>query len=359
MRTRKSRFGLGLLIYILVFVILAAVALSFFWQYLEAYEASRLTTAVSGYMDSCTDGKLSYPWGLALGRLNSGDPGETESCAWVQNMIRNATMREQVTSDSTEKIYRLYDKDGVCFETLTLRQSGEADRWGFTSWEVANEDIYLEQYTTKVSVQVPQDYTVTVGGEMLDRAFIVEQDIPFEILKPFKDEIKNQPTMVRYQYGPVLGSGEMAVLDSTGKLVPEDLRTEIYYLDTAPATDRARVQDFVERWLAAYLPYADDLNGAGMGYFWDVYALIVPGGALEARIRQAQDGFEYGNVQKLEILSTDMDCCTDLGGGRYFADFSYHIRTYGLHDPTEETYRMRLIIRDESGTMRAEQMYLS
>ena len=48
-----------------------------------------------------------------------------------------------------------------------------------------------------------------------------------------------------------------------------------------------------------------------------------------------------------------------IGGGRYFADFGYHIRTYGLHDPTEEDYRMRLLIREENGTLLAEQMYLS
>ena len=355
---RRGRFALGLLIYILVFAILAGAALLVFRQYLAAYEESRLSTAVKNYLETCADGTLSYPWGLALGKLGA-DPDETGSRAWAQEMIRNATMREQVTSDSSEKIYRLYDENGNCFETVTFRQSGEADRWGFTRWKVADETVNLEPYTTSVSVVVPEDYTVEVGGEALDSGFIVEKDIPYEILKPFKDEIKTQPTMVRYQYGPILGAGKLTVLDSKGQEVPEELRTELHYLDNTPAADRARVQDFVERWLAAYLPYADDLGGGGMAYFWDVYQLIVPGGALEARIRQAQDGFEYGNVQKLEILSADMDCCTDLGAGRYFADFSYNIRTYGLHDPTEETYRMRLLIREENDALRAEQMYLS
>ena len=52
-----------------------------------------------------------------------------------------------------------------------------------------------------------------------------------------------------------------------------------------------------------------------------------------------------------------MDCCSDLGGGRYFADFGYHIRTTGLHGPTEEDYRMRLLLI-EDGTLLAEAMYL-
>ena len=355
---RKSRFLLGLLIYIIVFALLAAAALLVFRQYLAAYEESRLSTAVKDYMEACTEGTLSYAWGLALGRLDA-DPDKTGSRSWVQDMIRNATMREQVSSDSKEKTYRLYDENGVCFETVTFRQTDEADRWGFSGWKVVKEDIDLEQYSTTVSAVVPENYSVELGGEELDDSFIVEKGIPYEALKPFEDQIKTPPTKVRYRYGPVLGIGEMTVLDSEGQPVPEELQTEYHYLDTASAEDRARVQDFVERWLAAYLPYADDLGGGGMAYFWDVYQLIIPGGALEARIRQAQDGFEYGNVQKLEILSVNLDCCTDLGGGRYFADLSYHIRTYGLHDPTEETYRMRLLIREENDALRAEQMYLS
>ena len=357
---RKSRFALGLLIYILVFAVLAAAALWFFRQYLEAYEASRLSTAVKDYMEACTDGTLSYRWGLALGRLDAeGTDGSEENRNWAQEMIRNATMREHVTSNSKEKIYRLYDGNGVCFETLTLHQEEEKDRWGFSGWKVVDEAISLEPYTTSISIVVPEDYTVRVGEETLDSGFIAEKDIPYEALKPFKDKIKNLPTKVRYQYGPVLGSGEMTVLDSAGREVPEDQRTEYHYLDTASAADRARIQDFIERYLEVYLPFADDLEGRGMGYFDAVYQMIIHGGEIEARIRQAIDGHEYGNVQKLEILSVDLDCCTDLGDGRYFADFAYHIRTYGLHDPTEETYRMRLLVKEEYGTLYAEQMYLS
>ena len=46
---RRGRFALGLLIYILVFAILAGAALLVFRQYLAAYEESRLSTAVKNY----------------------------------------------------------------------------------------------------------------------------------------------------------------------------------------------------------------------------------------------------------------------------------------------------------------------
>ena len=359
-KTGSGRFLRGLLIYILIFALLAVAALAVLRQYLAAYEESRVTTAVQRYLDAASGGSLSYGWGVALGKLDSGGgTGEAESRAWAQEMIRSATLREVIGSDREEKIYGLYDADGHCFATVTLRPSGEPDRWGFTGWQVTDESVSLEPYTVTVSAVVPEDYTVEVGGTALTDRNIVEKGIPYSLLEPFADDLKNLPTQVRYQYGPVLAAGELTVLDRAGQPVPETLQTEEHYLDNCSAADRARVKDFVDRYLAAYLPYADDLNRGGMAYFWDVYQLIIHGGELETRIRRAQDGFEYGNVQQLEILSTDLTCVSDLGGGLYFTDFTYHIRTYGLHDPTEEDYRMRLLLREVDGSLYAEQMMLS
>ena len=357
-KRRKSRFGIGLLIYILVFTLLAVAALFIFRQYLAAYEESRAGTVLHRYLDTCADDKLSYPWGLALGRLASDQNNDDESLNWAQDKIRNATVREKVGNNREEKIYGLYDENGICFETVTLHPT-EKDRWGFTGWKVAGEHVNLEAYTTTISVEIPDNYSVEFDGMPLDGSYVVERNIPYEILKPFGAYLKDLPTKVRYQYGPVLSAGEMTILDNKRQAVPEELQNEYHYLDTANAADRARVQDFIERYLAVYLPFADDLEGRGMGYFEAVYQMIIHGGEIEARIRQAIDGHEYGNVQKLEILSVDLDSCTDLGDGRYFTDFAYHIRTYGLTDPTEETYRMRLLVKEEYGALFAEQMYLS
>lgn len=355
---KTSRFGLGLLFYVLVFALLAAVALVVFRQYLVAYEESRVTTALQDYLDRCKDGTLTYQWGAALGRISADRSEEAANREWAQEKIRNASVREQISNDSSKKTYGLYDESGFCFSTVTLQQT-ETGRWGFSGWKVVDESVNLEPYTTVVSIEIPSDYSVEIGGRTLDSSCIAQKNIPFEILEPLGDYLKDLPTKVRYQYGPVLDAGEIKVLDSKGQEVPEELQTEHHYLDTTSAADRARVIDFIERYLAVYLPFADDLEGRGMGYFDAVYQMIIHGGEIETRIRQAIDGLEYGNVQKLEILSVDIDSCTDLGGGRYFADFAYHIRTYGLTDPTEETYRMRLLVKDEYGTLYAEQMYLS
>ena len=88
----------------IIAIMLAAAALLVFRQYLAAYEESRLSTAVKNYLEACADGTLSYPWGLALGKLGA-DPDETDSRAWAQDMIRTlGEMKIDRTAD--------WDNDG-------------------------------------------------------------------------------------------------------------------------------------------------------------------------------------------------------------------------------------------------------
>ena len=82
---RKSRFGRGLLIYILVFILLATAALMVFRQYLAAYEESRVTTALHNYLDHCKDGTLTYQWGTALGKLSTDQAEEAANREWVSS----------------------------------------------------------------------------------------------------------------------------------------------------------------------------------------------------------------------------------------------------------------------------------
>ena len=74
MRERRhgpSRFWLGLLIYILIFSLLAVAALLVLHSYLDAYEKSRPGTALRSYISECVNGKLGYGWGKSLAELDS------------------------------------------------------------------------------------------------------------------------------------------------------------------------------------------------------------------------------------------------------------------------------------------------
>ena len=161
MRERKhgsSRFWLGLLIYILVFSLLAVAALLVLYSYLDAYEKSRPNTALRSYVSDGADGKLGYGWGKSLAELDSRMMDEKEARAWAAEKMKNASIHELPGGGEREKRYVLRDEDGVDFLTLTLR-AGEEGRWGFADWEVVDETCDLSAYTHSAEATVPEGYS--------------------------------------------------------------------------------------------------------------------------------------------------------------------------------------------------------
>ena len=297
MRTnKKNRFGLGLLIYILVFILLATAALMVFRQYLAAYEESRVTTALHNYLDHCTDGTLTYQWGTALGKLSADRSEEAVNREWAQDKIRNATLREQITSDSSEKTYGLYDENGFCFSTIILQQT-EKGRWGFAGWKVVDERVDLEPYITEVSVEIPSNYLKK--GDVLFRIDSRNAQLELESYEAnlLAAQAAESSAKLTYESNKNLFEKKIVSEYMLNNSANDYKRAVASTAQAKAAADRARVKDFVDRYLAVYLPFADDLEHRGMGYFDAVYQMIIHGGDIERRIRQAIDGLEYGNVQ--------------------------------------------------------------
>lgn len=351
-----SRFVRGLLIYCLIFLLLAAAVIFVLGLYLRAYEASRSTTCVQNYINSCAAGKLTYGWGSSLAGLDNRLLSEEQSRAFIQEKLAGASYREVRSENSGEKRYALYDADGVCFEHLTLRQQGAAS-WGFTSWEVVGESCDVSPYTHSYTVTVPSEYRVLLGDTELDVSFLAETGIPYTILEPCGELVHNLPTKVRYETGPCLVDAPITVLNAWGKEVPADKQDEYHYLANCSSEVQGRLEEFSLRYLNAYLPYAGDLYRNGLGFWGDLSKLIVRDGELEQRLIAARKGFGYGNTKSIEIVDHTVNLCTDLKDGHYVVDLLYRTETVGLEGPIQEDNRVRLLIWEENEQLFAEAMY--
>ena len=53
-RSKPHSFLVGLLIYALVFLVVAGIGLVLLWNYIDAYEQSRPKLAIDAYMDALT-----------------------------------------------------------------------------------------------------------------------------------------------------------------------------------------------------------------------------------------------------------------------------------------------------------------
>lgn len=352
---RGSRFWRGLLIYCLIFVLLAAAVIFVLGLYLRAYEASRSSTCVKNYLASSGE-RLSAAWDGALSELDPRLRSEEENRAFVREKLAEASWREIRSETIGEKRIGLYDADGVCFEHLTLRQQGES-HWGFTDWQVVGEDCDLSSYTHSYSAVLPAEYHAVLGGQELDERFIVESDIPYTVLEACSELVYRLPTKVRYETGLCLIDEPLTVLNAWGAEVPEEQQNELQYLANCGSEVRSRLEDFSLAYLNAYLPYAGDLYHNGLGFWGELSKMIVRGGELEQRLIAARKGFGYGNTRSIEIIDHTVNLVTDLKDGHYVVDLLYRTETVGLEGPVQEDNRVRLLVLEENEQLHAEAMY--
>ena len=355
-RRRGSRFGLGLLIYCLVFLLLAGAALFVLKLYLQAYEDSRSGNCIDRFLFSCAEGKLDDAWTASLTNMDERLDSEEDERGFVRNMILNADCREIRSDTQSEKRYGLFDADDQCFAQLTMHQS-EEEHWGFRAWEVDGIECELGAYTHQYEITVPSDYRVCLGEMELDERFITETDIPYQTLEACRDLVPKQPTMVRYALGPTLHSEPLRVLTAGGREIPEENLNEAYYLSNCSSTVREQLESFALDYLNAYLPYAGDLRRGGIGFWADLRDKIVRGGELEDRLFSVRNNFGFGNTRSIQIVDHTLNLCVDFKDGHYLVDILYRTETEGLHGPVQEDNRVRLLLWEENEKLLTEAMY--
>lgn len=358
--TKKKRglsgFGRAMLVYILIFLILAAAALAALTLYLDAYEQSRPVTAVRAYLREAERGELSYAWGYALAQLDTRVQSEEEALRFARELLTAATCRELLSDTEGVSRFGLYDESGFRFAELELRQLGET-RWGFTGWEVTGVSTALERYTHSVSLTLPESYGVELDGERLDSRFVAVRGIDYELLLPCAEYVSALPQMQRWEIGPCLHEPAIRVFDEQGHEVPEDERGEARFLSNCTQEEQERLRSFIEQYLNVYLPYAGDLRGGGLNWWGELSHLIVRGGELEERLIQARKGFGFGNTKSLELLDFDYRLFSRLTEDCWFVDLGYTIETEGLSGLVTEDYSIRLLIREQDGKLLTEAMF--
>ena len=354
-KRRGSRFGLGLLIYCLVFLVLACAALFVLRLYLQAYEDSRSGNCIDRFLFSCAEGELDPVWTASLTGLDERLDSEEDLRAFVRDRILKADCREIRSDSQSEKRYGLFDADGQCFARLTMHQAGE-EHWGFRNWEVDNIECELGAYTHEYEITVPSDYRVCLGETELDERFIAEADIPYPVLEAFRDLVPRLPTMVRYKLGPTLRSEPLRVLTPGGREIPEEDQNETYYLSNCSSTVREQLESFSLDYLNAYLPYAGDLRRGGIGFWADLRDKIVRGGELEERLVSIRNNFGFGNTRSIKIVDHTLNLCVDFKDGHYLVDILYRTETEGLHGLVEEDNQVRLLILERDGFYYTEAM---
>ena len=323
---KKSLFGIRLVIYAWLLLILFGCALVFLVRYLAVYELSQPKYCVEAYWNEFLEDPYPAEAQAAVADLDPLICSPEEAEAVIRPLLADSRLVKDPTRSVDDEllVYQIVGADKtrlgeVCFSVTGTRQFG---------------------------------LPMLLGPEC-----IVESGIPYQALEECYLHYENLPTMVRYEGGPFLGDVKLRICDPGGRELSEEELTESVFLDNCPAAEREAVVAFVDEFLPLYVFYSADVNRSAIHYYTQVYALSVPGSELRTRLSQALGSFGYSNTKALTIQSVDWNAVTDFGGGRYLADVSYTSDITGLHGQVSSTDHVRIVILFYDGRLLADALY--
>ena len=355
-KKRKSRFGLFLLIYVWVLLILGGIGLYKLQDFLSAYEASQPKHFVEEYEGSLRE----VPPSAALAALDEIDSrilSDEEKEAWLQQQLAGIQLSKDASlSREDHQVYRIRDAAGEPLGSVSFEPVAQGS-YSLPVWGVTEETFdFSASYRTE-EITVPSDYSVFLGDYPLDKRCIVEKNIPYAALEECDLHYKDLPTMVRYETPPFPGEPSLRVLDHEGKeLAAEDLNEETF-LDRCSPEIREKAEEFIPKFIDLYVLYSADIEDSYRFYFYQLRPLVQPDSPLYTRLRMAFEGLGYTATKDVSLDGVEINRITDLGKDRYLVDVSYATTVTGSEGPIPMQDHILLVLIDNDGTLLADSLY--
>lgn len=364
---RKKRGGKGfvifMVIYALVFLGATAYGLHYLWGELEAYEAKEVYrdqvtgNPMDAYMEQLTAEHIVSFAAPLLEQVDTSVQSEEQCRQVMLDALKQGFSRKKYVSSgiTTRNEYAIFCGERDIGKVTT--ESHVEDRYGFTVWEVAEEEFDLSWLITDtITIVAPHDFTVTVGGVPLGSEHIIDTSGQYELLSEFYEDY-TLPYIVTYEAGPFLGEiPEYQILDKSGNEVIIDENTDWnVFVNNCTEEEQQALDSFLSDFLDSYVAFTSSKEDRFLRYD-EVIQYMVKGGKLADRMKRALDGLQYNKIQDAYILSIDIHHRVNIGQDRYLCDLTYEINTKKDAGYVVETNSIQIIILDTSSGLRAESM---
>ena len=372
MATKKRR--IGKLVYILFLCAWGAAlcygahyALGRCWEYAEAFEASRPNHTMDEYVARLSE----ELWDDEIAETVKAMPHEVQSdeevAACVREMLSGGVSYVRKGGGGEGRAVYGLRCGGREFGVVTIAEIDEytppfdLERfpwsvlpWSIRPWKVESESFDFNGLYRSVETVVPRSYTVLLNGVKLGPEYIVEENIPFDVLKSYYERYDGLPTKQRYRFDNVIGSVETRVLDENGEAFPFDpARDDSQFIRPCNEKVLARLADFTAGFIDRYLRYTSGAIDPTSGYK-KLAPYLLAGSDLDNRMRDAIDGLTWAHTEKINVDSARLNGALDLGERYYICDISSVATTYETgKGEVESVSNMRVIVRERNDDVRA------
>ena len=203
-KKKKSRFLLGYLIYLFVFLALIAAGLTLLWQRMDAYERSRPYRPMDRLM---TDTSAS-DW---RGRLSEAGVEDSFLDTLDFGAVNYTKKLGEYTDEQPVYSIRFGKKTML---TATLAQ-GEDLRFGFHTWELDS----LTLVNSGLTVFAPEGALVTAHGQPVGSECLVQRDAQSVTLGPLEAGRTDIPGLSKYVLDQCFAADDIAVTDAEGNVL--------------------------------------------------------------------------------------------------------------------------------------------
>lgn len=356
---KKHTFLICALVYGLVFLGAIALALTWLWGCMEAYERTRPAVVRDNYLSQLTKEHICD---LAAETYDAIDHRiqTVEDCrAYILDNLSGEITCAKKTAESThtQQVYALRC-NGKTIGTFTMA-AGSKDRYGFTSWQIDREQVDMSSLLgEKAVVRVPEGYTVFANGCPLDQSYVTEtEEVPYTVFAEFYENYDlPMLKMLTYEVEPVLGEITLEVRDLQGGSAVLGADEDYPFQDNCTQQQEEQLQTFVEEFLRRYVIFSGCANDARVSNYINVVAMVVDGSRLQTRMRDAIDGLQFAQSNGDKIASIDIHQMIDLGEEKYLCDVTYLVDTTGHKGVVQTSNNVKIIVTQTDSGLKAEAM---
>ena len=353
-----SSFAKGMLIYAVVFLLVVAIGLAFFWDFMIVYEETRPKTAVNTYMQNLSEEHICDSSQNLIGQIDKNIQSEEQTRTYIMDAIDDISCaKKSRESTLSRQVYVLRSGNSVIGQFSIVQ--GEKSKYGLTPWhfEEENFDITTLNLTgSGCELTVPYDHKVTVNGYQLDETYIVNEKILYEPLESFYDEY-DLPYKVSYAVAPVFGELDVVITDPEGKEVTFDEDTDwtVYY-HNCTEDEEAALDAFISKYVESYVYFTGSRRNSRYTYYKRLMKHVVVDSEFAARLYDAIEGLEFGQTVGSKIVALTPHHRVCLGEGKYLYDLTYEVDTIGHKGTVRTTTNARIVVVQTENGLKTESM---
>lgn len=353
---RKKRvFPWFLGIYALVVLIAMGFGLNALHDYLQGYEHSLPYNATDAYISALTVDHIVQSSSSVLEQIDPSVQTNEEALAVMKSSLEEPIKFYKRVKDCTDTklVYSLRSGSQV-IGSFEMEQTKQTDD-GFAVWEVTKESFDLSFLLQEgFTVTVPHDAVVKVNGHILTGSNITESGIRHGFIKDFYDDF-DLPTMTTYEAGLHLGELQIEVTDANGNPIDPNADPTVF-LDTCTDDEKTSLDLIADSFISDYIHFTSQTNSDVNGNLARLCEHIVPGGALEQRMRDAVRGLNWVTDRNASIQSIKVNHYIAAAEGKYICDITYVVNTRDITGEIQSESSLFVVFTQTKSGLKAESM---